>query len=94
MDEFMKGNELASGIGYADWYIFPKVAGDVLLIGVCYDAKNKKHTCKIEKWDELKQGKQLWNIPRLQTCHWQERRFFGRNVIVAAKSPYKLQYTP
>lgn len=31
--------------------VFQEYSGDVLLIGICYDAKNKKHTCNIEKWD-------------------------------------------
>lgn len=87
MDEFMKVEELASGIGYADVVFIPKkgssmpillielkwnktedgairqikeknypqvfrdYGGDVLLVGISYDTKNKKHSCKIEKWD-------------------------------------------
>ena len=90
MDEYMKAEELASGIGYADVAYIPKkgsslpvllielkwnktdagdisqikkndypqifrdYGGDILLVGICYDAKNKKHTCKIEKWDKKK----------------------------------------
>ena len=34
--------------------IFRDYGGDILLVGICYDAKNKKHTCKIEKWDKKK----------------------------------------
>ncbi len=87
MDEFMKVEELASGIGYADVVYIPKKAssmpillielkwnktdegavsqmkknhypqvfqdysGDILIVGINYDVKSKKHTCKIEKWD-------------------------------------------
>lgn len=87
MDEFMKVEELASGIGYADVVYIPKKGSsmpvllielkwnktedgainqikknrypqifqdygrDVLMVGVCYDVKNKKHSCRIEKLD-------------------------------------------
>lgn len=87
MDEFIKVDELASGIGYADVVYIPKkgssmpillielkwnktedgairqirknqypqvfrdYGGDVLLVGISYDVKSKKHTCKIEKWE-------------------------------------------
>lgn len=89
MDEFMKVDELASGIGYADVVYIPKkgssmpillielkwnktedgaisqikknhypqvfqdYGGDVLMVGINYDIKNKKHTCKIEKWKNV-----------------------------------------
>ena len=88
MDEYMKVEELASGIGYADVVYIPKkgaslpvllielkwnktedgaiaqikknnypqvfrdYGGDVLLVGISYDTKNKKHACRIEKWTE------------------------------------------
>lgn len=87
MDEFIKVDELASGIGYADvvyihkkgspmpilllelkWnktedgairqikknqypQVFQDYGSDVLLVGISYDVKSKKHTCKIEKWE-------------------------------------------
>ena len=87
MDEFIKVDELASGIGYADVVYIPKkgspmpillielkwnktedgairqikknqypqvfrdYGSDVLLVGISYDVKSKKHTCKIEKWE-------------------------------------------
>lgn len=86
IDEFMKIEELASGIGYADVVYIPKkgssmpiplielkwnkttdgainqiknkhypqmfqdYGGDILLVGINYDVKDKKHTCKIEKF--------------------------------------------
>lgn len=86
MDEFMKVEELASGIGYADVVYIPKKGSsmpillielkwnktedgaisqikkkhypqvleeygkDILLVGINYDVKNKKHSCRIEKW--------------------------------------------
>ena len=85
IDEFMRIEELASGIGYADVVYIPKKGsampsllielkwnktedgaidqikknhypqvikdhgGDILLIGINYDVKNKKHSCRIEK---------------------------------------------
>lgn len=85
MEEFMKVEELASGIGYADVVYIPKKGsampvilielkwnktedgainqikkkhypqvfkdyrGDILLVGINYDVKNKKHSCRIEK---------------------------------------------
>lgn len=90
MDEFIKVEELASGIGCADVVYIPKKAsslpillielkwnktedgaisqikknnypqvfrdygGDILLVGISYNVKNKKHTCKIEKLSKAK----------------------------------------
>lgn len=31
--------------------VFRDYGGDVLLVGISYDVKTKKHTCKIEKWE-------------------------------------------
>ena len=88
IDEFMKVEELASGIGYADVVYIPKkgssmpillielkwnktedgaisqikknrypqalkdYGGDILLVGISYDVKNKKHSCRIEKLEK------------------------------------------
>lgn len=30
--------------------VFRDYGGDILLVGINYDARNKKHTCKIEKY--------------------------------------------
>lgn len=85
VDEFVKVEELPSGIGYADvvyipkkasampvlfielkWnktedgainqikkndypQVFQKYGGNILLIGINYDEKSKKHTCRIEE---------------------------------------------
>lgn len=90
IDEFMKVEELASGIGYADVVYIPKkgssmpillielkwnktedgaisqikknrypqalkdYGGDILLVGISYDVKNKKHSCRIEKLEKIK----------------------------------------
>lgn len=90
IDEFMKVEELASGIGYADVVYIPKkgssmpillielkwnktedgaisqikknrypqalkdYGGDILLVGISYDVKNKKHSCRIEKLEKMK----------------------------------------
>lgn len=89
IDEFMKVEELASGIGYADVIYIPKrgssmpvilielkwnktedgainqikknqypqvfkdYGGDILLVGINYDVKDKKHSCRIEKLNHL-----------------------------------------
>lgn len=86
IDEFMRVEELPSGIGYADIVYIPKKSssmpillielkwnktedgaisqikknsypqvfqdygGDIIIVGINYNAKSKKHTCKIEKW--------------------------------------------
>ena len=31
--------------------VFQDYGSDVLLVGISYDVKSKKHTCKIEKWE-------------------------------------------
>jgi hypothetical protein len=85
IDEFIRIEELPSGIGYADIVYFPKrnssmplllielkwdktacgaihqikqnrypevlkdYGGEILLVGINYDSKSKKHTCKIEQ---------------------------------------------
>lgn len=33
-----------------------KYGGDILLVGINYDAKSKKHTCKIEKYEKKTYG--------------------------------------
>jgi hypothetical protein len=88
VDEFLRIEELPTGVGYADIVFLPKKASSmpimiielkwnhsvegaieqiknrnypqvlegfgskILLVGINYDKKSKKHTCKIEKYTE------------------------------------------
>ncbi len=51
----LKWNKTDTGaIGQIKKNDYPQIlkdfGGDILLVGVNYDAKSKKHTCKIEKY--------------------------------------------
>ena len=35
---------------YADW--IKDYSGNILLVGINYDTKDKKHECVIEKWEK------------------------------------------